>query len=419
MMSKWILTAAMAAGLVLAQGPGGKTVEKDVRVIVAGPGGVTEDIHGPELGGAAFTWVNAEMAVEMSSVKGAPFTAEFVSETTQTLADGNRIRNASKSSFARDGEGRTRRESTLSGIGPWADGKAHTTIFINDPVAKVHYVLDPQTKTARKITQVEPAKMAATAGGGMSRGVTVERRGGAGEEVVIERRTAGPGGAVTVERLGGAPAEEVVMERRMGGPNGALVIERQVKGPGGNIVTERRTQGPGGDVVMERRGGGPGGDVVFERQIEGPAGPHGAVFLGREAAGSSSSSAGAAGTQIREMRVIKMDGGDNAKTEPLGKRNIEGVEAEGTRTRLTIPAGQIGNERPLEVVSERWYSNELQTVVLSTRKDPRAGETVYKAQNVRRGEPARQLFEVPSDYKIVEERNVGPIRIMHKIEEKK
>ena len=35
----------------------------------------------------------------------------------------------------------------------------------------------------------------------------------------------------------------------------------------------------------------------------------------------------------------------NAKTESLGKQNIGGVEAEGTKTTVTIPAGEIGNER--------------------------------------------------------------------------
>ena len=48
-----------------------------------------------------------------------------------------------------------------------------------------------------------------------------------------------------------------------------------------------------------------------------------------------------------------------ARTESLGKQNIEGVEAEGTRTTVTIPAGKIGNELPIDIVSERWYSPAL------------------------------------------------------------
>ncbi len=81
---------------------------------------------------------------------------------------------------------------------------------------------------------------------------------------------------------------------------------------------------------------------------------------------------------------------------------IEGVESEGTRTTVTISAGQIGNELPIQIVSERWFSPELQVVILSKHNDPRMGETVYRLSNINRSEQPRTLFEVPSDYKIVE-----------------
>jgi hypothetical protein len=91
-----------------------------------------------------------------------------------------------------------------------------------------------------------------------------------------------------------------------------------------------------------------------------------------------------------------------AKTESLGTKTIEGVEAEGTRSTLTIPAGQIGNDQPLEIVSERWYSPELQVVVLSKHTDPRIGEHVYRLTNISRSEPAKALFDVPADYTVTE-----------------
>ena len=78
----------------------------------------------------------------------------------------------------------------------------------------------------------------------------------------------------------------------------------------------------------------------------------------------------------------------------------EGVEAEGTRTRTVIPAGEIGNEREIEIVSERWYSPELQVVVSSRHSDPRLGETSYRLQNLSRGEPDKALFEVPAGFKV-------------------
>ena len=65
----------------------------------------------------------------------------------------------------------------------------------------------------------------------------------------------------------------------------------------------------------------------------------------------------------------------NVETESLGKQNIGGVEAEGTKTTVTIPAGAIGNERPIEIVSERWYSPELQIVVMTRHIDPRLVKT--------------------------------------------
>jgi len=90
------------------------------------------------------------------------------------------------------------------------------------------------------------------------------------------------------------------------------------------------------------------------------------------------------------------------KTESLGKQVIEGVEAEGVRSVITIPEGRIGNDRPIEIVSERWDSSELQTVVLSKHNDPRFGESVYRLTNINRAEPAQTLFEVPADYKVEE-----------------
>ena len=68
----------------------------------------------------------------------------------------------------------------------------------------------------------------------------------------------------------------------------------------------------------------------------------------------------------------------------------------------TIPAGQMGNLNPINVVTERWISKELQMAVLITRRDPRSGDTVYRLTNIVRAEPPPDLFTVPSDYRIVD-----------------
>jgi hypothetical protein len=88
------------------------------------------------------------------------------------------------------------------------------------------------------------------------------------------------------------------------------------------------------------------------------------------------------------------------KVEQLGKQFMEGVEAEGTRTTFTIPSGQIGNELPLNIVSERWFSPELKVLVMSRQSDPRFGETTYRLTNISRGEPSPSLFEIPSDFTV-------------------
>lgn len=89
-------------------------------------------------------------------------------------------------------------------------------------------------------------------------------------------------------------------------------------------------------------------------------------------------------------------------SESLGTQILEGVLAEGTRLRRTIPSGKAGNERPLEIVSETWYSTELQTIVMSRSVDPRLGETTYKITEIHRSEPDATLFEIPTGYAVKE-----------------
>jgi hypothetical protein len=88
------------------------------------------------------------------------------------------------------------------------------------------------------------------------------------------------------------------------------------------------------------------------------------------------------------------------KKEDLGTQTINGVAAQGTRYTRTIPVGQIGNDKPIIIVNERWYSADLQVVVKSTRTDPRFGSTTYTLTNIQRQAPAATLFTVPSDYTI-------------------
>ncbi len=87
-------------------------------------------------------------------------------------------------------------------------------------------------------------------------------------------------------------------------------------------------------------------------------------------------------------------------TESLGQQMIEGALCEGSRTTSIIPAEEVGNELPITIVNEQWYSPELQVYVLTRQSDPRAGETIYRLTNINRGEPDRSLFEVPAGYNL-------------------
>jgi hypothetical protein len=88
----------------------------------------------------------------------------------------------------------------------------------------------------------------------------------------------------------------------------------------------------------------------------------------------------------------------NVTREDLGQQMIEGVAATGTRTTTVIPAGAIGNAQEIKVVSEQWFSPDLQVLVMTRHSDPRNGETTYKLTNIVRAEPDPGLFVVPADY---------------------
>lgn len=100
----------------------------------------------------------------------------------------------------------------------------------------------------------------------------------------------------------------------------------------------------------------------------------------------------------------------NVTTTSLGTKSIDGVSANGTLVTRTIPAGAIGNQKPIVITTERWYSPDLQIVVMTKTSDPRMGEFVRQLTNIQRTEPDASLFQVPADYTIAQ----GPAkRIFH------
>lgn len=225
--------------------------------------------------GGALDFASVELLGGGRLVKGLPYTAEAVSELTQTLGDGTSISRKSSMAVARDGEGRLRRERIIDSIGPFSAGDGRRTlIVIDDPTLGSHFVLDVENKRVRKVRNPQP------------------------------------------------PA-------------------------GGRLP---------GDVDDQR------GEFA------------------------------------------------DGKVESLGKKSIEGIEAEGTRATVTIPVGEIGNDRVIEIVSERWFSPELQVVVQSKHSDPRMGDTIYRLTNIKRTEPDAALFKIPADYKMLERQPPPPRR---------
>ena len=217
--------------------------------------------------GDALRFLGAEAGRPGPLVTGAPYSADAVTDITQTLADGNKIHQTNTTHVYRDSQGRTRREPGLSVLTSAAPGStAPSLAFIDDPVAGVSYALDLTNHPATKMS--------------------------------LPPRAARP-------RPNGPP----------------------------------KTPANSNDAVIES----------------------------------------------------------------LGRQLVAGVPADGTRTTVTIPVGQIGNTQPIQVVTERWYSPDLQLTVLSKRSDPRFGDTVFQLTNLSRAEPPSTLFVVPGDFQVSEQ----------------
>jgi hypothetical protein len=98
----------------------------------------------------------------------------------------------------------------------------------------------------------------------------------------------------------------------------------------------------------------------------------------------------------------KQDERAQVSRESLETATMEGVLVKGTRTSTIYPVGSLGNDRPVTVVRESWISPELAIVVNSKVSDPRTGESTSRLSNISRSEPAPSLFQVPTDYEVID-----------------
>lgn len=273
---------------------------------VSGTGNVLVQKRGTAMSGPVTVTVSGtEFLMGGKPVKGAPFSADAVTETVQTLADGNRITNSSTTKLYRDSEGRTRQElgsdaQTMTVLPFPGPTLSHAEVLISDPVAGVSYRLNSMGRTAVKLSLPRSART-----------------------IVRERDHAEAGNAASLKHLPEADATRM--------------SEFFTLQSGNNMVFHTNTSG-----------------------------------------------------QI--------------KTESLGKQTIEGVEAQGQRVTQTIPAGRIGNQMPIVSTTETWFSPGLQRLIVSKRHDPRFGDTTFKLTNITLTEPAAALFQVPSDYTVIDPR---------------
>ena len=279
--------------------------------------------------------IRGEGSIAGPVVKGKPYSARSVTESTQVLADGNRIVQRNESAIYRDSDGRTRREQTLGGVGPWQTGEPVTIINIHDPVADKSYMLDPVGRIAREI---KPFTMA------------------------------------------------IAHTQQLDGADQAGAASEPAEARAGTVYSQA--------VPAPLPAGGARGIVTV---IRGSAGV-------RESGGAFAPNAVA----------VDIDAAVGAyePAEDLGEQVLEGLLVHGTRMKDTIPAGAMGNERPIEIVTERWFSKDIDAMVLERFSDPRVGETVYRLVNVVRGDPSPALFEVPQDYSLAaDEGPRGGVRV--------
>jgi TonB family protein len=329
---------------------------------------------------SAFRFFSQEKSFDDRLVIGAPFSADVVSETIQTLQDGTRIVQRFEGRIYRDSKGRTRSERTYQ-MGGTSEQKQ--TINIYDPVDGASYRLDSDSRTGRKSVfhklapQLAPPPQPQTpVSSNASADAKDSREGKAPRvtpaEAINKVQPPYPAIAKAANASGSVHVEILVSET-------GEVIEAHAVG-GHPLLRDA--------AVQAARGWRFKPSEISGRAVK----TRGILTFNFELTDEAPAPAGLTKTILKPA----------TKTESLGKQMVEGVECEGERAVTTMPAGTIGNDRPIETVNETWYSPELKIMILSKRSDPRFGESTYSVTNIIRSEPYAELFLPSSDYKLID-----------------
>ncbi len=336
------------------------------------------------IGDEALAFAGRELDAERV-VKGAPYCATAVHETVQLLTDGNRIVRKQSTQLCRDGEGRTRREVQRE--------SRPALVYLNDPVARERWVLDPERKTARKLGRdlaFEWQGQRHDATGGLAERMREQaERWRDWAAQVAERAREGARGAERAATAEAEKAEKAARQAeaaRSGKQARTAPSVPTLEGePGVVIETEILTRQPGASEPERRR------EVRVLRLSDLP---HGAPMPPMPPVPPM--------PPFPPMPFVAEAGPmlprEGGVSSALPAREIEGLKVNGERTTWTIEAGKIGNEKPIVISREVWRSPELMLTVLSKDSDPRRGEVSYRLERVKRGEPDAALMKVPGDY---------------------
>ena len=359
-----ILEREVNADVVIAQGTADNQ-KREVRIVTRGTGGEPIGLRTLSSTLGDLPDINVLVSNAMSeafsggvmttakNVKNAPYSAEVISEKTQTLPDGNQITQKSSTYSWRDSAGRTRQETR--------DAKGDVrSVQIHDAVDGTRYVLSPSKKTATRISidkdlnkRIEEIKAKAKAMAKDGKAHIIER-GNPGEEIIVKR--------VESPATDGKKEIREEVKVRVARPSGGTAAAGAEVGTGAQVHTFKFSDG---ETI---------GNALSESMRHGPIG--------------------------MSFQDLKWSG--KSTTNALGFKDFDGVRAEGKSVSYNIPAGEIGNKNPIVVSTETWTSPDLQVVVYSKHSDPRVGETIYRLANLKRSEPPVGMFTVPDGYALKE-----------------
>lgn len=94
---------------------------------------------------------------------------------------------------------------------------------------------------------------------------------------------------------------------------------------------------------------------------------------------------------------------DGRQREELGTTIIQGLEAKGERWTTVIPAGEMGNDKPITTVRETWRATGFPFILREVYEDPRMGKRTRETVSLTMGEPDISLFQPPDGYELVTE----------------